>query len=201
MTDNSSSIVTPEVVEFATVGVSFCSLLQEVDKIDKASFLDKILKILPLLYIKGMLLSDTLPEDYSEEEDFFLPESVSEEEYTLIARSLESLLGREDLFLEVLSEDMDYSDTPLTARVSECLADIYQPVGNLLGILRAENFVALPLAVYQTRMLFAEYWGDRVLAVLRALHKITYASNLSEEEGLENLDEDDFEAQIDKMFD
>ncbi len=202
MTEETSPIVTPEVVEFATAAVPFCSLLQEATKVAQATFVDRLLKILPLLYVKASLLPSELPEGYDDElEEIFLPEAVSESEYSMIQRALEDLFAREDLFLEVLSDDMEYSDTPLTAKISECLADIYQPIGNMLGILRNENFEALPYSIHHTRALFAEYWGDRLLTVLRALHKIAYSQQETGEEVPEAMTEEAFEAQIDKMFD
>ncbi len=197
-----NNYLTNEVLEFATVAVPFCALLHEAEKTPRADFLDRLLKILPLLYLKSSLLPS---EGYSEDADelfALLPDSVSEEEYAYIQRNIEDLLEEDDLFLETLSEEMQYSDIPLTARISECLADVYQPVGNLVGILRDENFVALPAALAFAQTQFQEYWGDRLLASLRALHKVRYKVG---EENLQKdysaFSEEDFEAHIDKMFD
>lgn len=199
---HSSSPLTPEVLEFATVAVPFCSLLQDIKDSDKKSVIERLLKILPLLYVKGSLLPTNGEATEEDDEDIFLSEAVSEGEYAVIQHALEDFFGSDDLFLEVMSEDMQYSDIPLTAHISEFLADIYQPVGNLVALLRDENYTALPLAIAHTRTLFAEYWGDRLLAVLRALHKIAFAAKVDEEQELEGLmTEADFEAHIDHLFD
>ncbi len=202
MAENDKSLLTQEVLEFVTVAVPFCSLLQELDRYSKKDFLDKVLKLLPLLYVKALLLPKEDLEGLYETESSFLSESVTEQEYILILNTLEGLMGEEDLFLEVLSEDMAYSDTPMTARISECLADIFQPLGNFLGILRDENFVALPLALQNLRALFEEYWGDRLLMVLRPLHRI--AMGLGEEETADidaTVSSDEWERRIDEWLD
>lgn len=202
MSTQEKNYLTPEVLEFATVAVPFCALLHEAAQTQRADFVERLLKILPLLYVKSSLLPSIEQSDEAEELFALLPESVSEEEYTYVQRSIEDLLDREDLFLETLSDDMQYSDVPMTARISECLADVYQPVGNLVGILRDENFVALPTAISFTHAQFEEYWGDRLLAALRALHRVRYTQEAELAAVIPTLPtEEDFEAHIDKMFD
>ena len=88
-----------------------------------------------------------------------------------------SLLGEDDAYLSAQSEEMTYSDTPIAAFISEGLSDVYQQVGNLLGILRDENEEALPAAVGRCRHYFHEYWGQALLESLTALHRI-YTSQL-----------------------
>ena len=139
----SQTALTPEVLEFATVAVPFCTLLHDAAQMAPAELTDKLLRILPLLYIKTLPLLQSGGDDaalFDKEEEYFLPEYVSETEYTLVERGLEQQFGRGDLFLEALSPEMQYSDRPLTARLSETLTDIYQPIGNFVGLLRDEVF-------------------------------------------------------------
>lgn len=181
----SQTALTPEVLEFATVAVPFCSLLHEAAQMAPAELTDKLLRILPLLYIKTLPLlpsggDDAVP--FEQEEEYFLPEYVSEREYTLVERGLEQQFGRGDLFLEALSPEMQYSDRPLTARLSETLTDIYQPVGNFVGLLRDEVFDLIPLALHDLSEQFGAYWGDRILAALRALHHLKFTESLEPNE-------------------
>ena len=78
----------------------------------------------------------------------------------------------EDAYLSAQSQEMAYSDTPIAAFISEGLADVYQHVGNLLGILRDQNEEALLPAVGRCRYYFFEYWGQTLLESLTALHHI-----------------------------
>ena len=77
---------------------------------------------------------------------------------------------------------MQYSDRPLTARLSETLTDIYQPVGNFVGLLRDEVFDLIPLALHDLSEQFGAYWGDRILAALRALHHLKFTESLEPNE-------------------
>ena len=43
-------------------------------------------------------------------------------------------MAEEDIYLEVFLEDMKYSDTPISASVSENLADLYQEFFNLIDV-------------------------------------------------------------------
>lgn len=171
-----SSSIPKSIVEFTTVAMPVCQLLYQASQETKEHFIDKLLHLLPLLYLKSIDVYsfDNMSEEETSEDAYWLHEVVSESEYTHVARGIESLLGNDDLFLEALSPDMAYSDVPLTARISEYLADIYQPIGNFLGILHEEDDLLLPIAALQLSRLFAEYWGDRLLAVVRALHHIRY---------------------------
>ena len=116
----SQTALTPEVLEFATVAVPFCTLLHDAAQMAPAELTDKLLRILPLLYIKALPLLQSGGDDatlFDKEEEYFLPEYVSETEYTLVERGLEQQFGRGDLFLEALSPEMQYSDRTLTARI------------------------------------------------------------------------------------
>lgn len=192
--EQTQSPLTPEVLEFATVAVPFCTLLHRAAEAERSELIDKLLRILPLLYVKALpLLSQKESVAFEDnEEEYFLPESVTEAEYTLVERSLEQQFGRDDLYLEALSPDMQYSDRPLAARLSETLADIYQPVGNFVGLLSDEVFDLIPLALSELSEQFGGYWGDRILAALRALHHIKFGSIAPDEEPLEGLQEEAF---------
>lgn len=161
--------------EFFIAGVSFREMLAAASSISRRDFCSRLLKITSLLYLKALMLETVeLDETSDGEEELMLPTYVSEEEYAVVQHELESLLGERDYFLETLSEEMQFTDAPVTARISEYLADIYQPVGNLLGVVRDCNHVALPFALQRCRRLFEEYWGDRLLAVTRPLHAILF---------------------------
>ncbi len=191
MKESSSSPLTSEVLEFATVAVPFCTLLRQAGELKREEVIHKLLHLLPLLYLKALSLPSGRDEAFSdEEEEYLLPACVTEEEYTLVLRGLEAQLGNDDLYLEALSPEMQYSDRPLTARISEILTDVYQPLGNFVGLLRDEHLALIPFATLELRELFNAYWGDRVLSALRALHHIQFAEDLSANEHL-NYDIDE----------
>ncbi|OWR78109.1 DUF5063 domain-containing protein [Porphyromonas gingivalis] len=168
---NAGSVYSPELIEFATVGVEFCALVEQAAALRTTDFIDKASKVLPLLYLKTALLP---PYEYSEEVDF-VEEYITEESYEQVRSAVESLLGSYDSFLDARHSDMQYSDTPVGASIGECLADVYQQVGNLLGVVRQSNDRAIPQAIGRCLTYFGEYWGNRLLAAAGALHELRYS--------------------------
>ena len=167
---NTGNVYSSELIEFATVGVEYCALVEQASTHSTADFIDKASKLLPLLYLKAALLP---PYEYSEETDY-VEEYIVEDAYEQVRNTIVALLGEYDSFLDARHADMRYSDTPVGASIGEYLADVYQQVGNLLGIVRQSNDAAIPTAIGRCRSYFAEYWGNRLIAAAGALHELRY---------------------------
>jgi hypothetical protein len=166
-----SIVYSPAVVEFVTVGVRFCAYLENLESEDKQEFTATAIKLLPLLYIKATLLPDTEPVLEEELETF-----VNEEHYALIANKVEYLLKDNDTYLEVFLQDMKYSETPISANISEDLADIYQDVKDFACIYETGMTENMNDALYLCNEHFKSYWGQKLVNVLRALHSVHYDS-------------------------
>ena len=67
-----------------------------------------------------------------------VPTFGREEDYKRIALRVEGIMRDENIFLEVFMEEMKYSDTPVSAFVSESIADIYQDIRNLVSVYQFE---------------------------------------------------------------
>jgi hypothetical protein len=109
-------VYSKDIVEFVTVGVEYCSLIERANEMERAEFNLKLVRMLPLLYLKATLL----PADEVDEADE-LEYYVTEEQYEYLRASISKLLGEADDYLEVFEADMAYSDTPLAASISEAL--------------------------------------------------------------------------------
>ena len=181
-----SSLYTQEVLEFAAVGVRLAVLLEQAS--DQSSFIQQAVLQLPQLYLSTLRLPDYL---YDSEMDY-LEEYITEGAYEAVRGRISSLLGEGDAYLTTQSDQMQYSDTPLAVFVSEYLADVYQQVGNLLGVLRDENERALPAAIGRCILYFREYWGAHLLEALTSLHR-TYTQLLRLEEDDEDYADDNEE--------
>ena len=107
------------VIDFVTTAVQVCLVLEHIEKISREEFADKMLNLLPQLYVQIRQI------DVSSQEssDGFLERFVTEDEYNTIADNIKRLLGSDDAYLEVFVEDMQYSDKPITQFISENLAD------------------------------------------------------------------------------
>lgn len=167
--NNSQVIFDKNAVEFVTVAAEFCGFMERVSDMKRRDFVDKSLKLLPLLYLKASLLPACERMEESDPETF-----VTETDYEVVRSSVASLLGEYDDFLEVFLDDMAYSDTPIHQNISECLADIYQPLKDFICMfqLGLEQTMNDSLAI--CRELFAEFWGQRLVNVMRALHDVKY---------------------------
>ena len=79
-------------VEFVTVAAQYCTFLEDVQGMEREEFVDTVLKILPLLYVKALLLPEMEMIDDSEELETY----VTEETYALMNAQLADIIGDRD---------------------------------------------------------------------------------------------------------
>lgn len=169
MDKSESPIYERNTLEFVTVALEYCSFIEAVRQFALVEFVDKATKLLPLLYLKATLL----PEVFSDDE-IALEYAVTEDVYESVRERIAGLLGERDTYLETFHPDMQYSDTPIAAFISENLADVYQDTGNFVSLFRQGNEDVMLNAIALCRINFKEYWGQRLLNALKALHAIRY---------------------------
>ena len=170
-------VYSKDIVEFVTVGVEYCSLIERASQMERREFNLNLVRILPLLYLKATLLP-TEEIDEADDLEFY----VTEEQYEYLRGAVAKLLGEADDYLEVFEADMAYSDTPLAASISEGLADIYQDVRDLLEIYRLGNEELSQAAICRCRRNFIAYWGQKLVNVMRPLHAISFSPDAEDED-------------------
>lgn len=169
MKENNTHYVYQEAaIEFVTVAVQLCLYLEQSAEQEKDEFIEKMLCMLPLLYLKAKLLPKSV-----EEMDGYPERFVSETEYEDMRQMLASKLGSDDAYLEVFVEDMRYSDEPITAFVSENIADIYQEIKDLACNYQTRDEAVMNDALVSCMDGFEQHWGQKLLNVLRALHALS----------------------------
>lgn len=164
-------VYSPAVIDFVTVAVKFCALLENEETVSREKWIDNMLKLLPLMYIKASLLPETVEMNEESPETF-----VKEEDYARVAARVSSIMGEEDVYLDVFVEDMKYSERPISAFVSENIADIYQDVRNFVSIYQYGMTNQMNDALLICSLNFKSYWGQKLTNVLRPLHSIFYNS-------------------------
>ena len=179
MTNRSDVIFDRNVVEFVTVAAEYCRFLESCEGAVRSEFVDTLLKLLPLLYLKGCMLPEC--EWMDEGED--LEQFVTEEEYEVLRLTLAEVMASRDDYLDVFLADMKYSDTPIRKTISEDLADIWQDIKNFVCQFRTGVNQTMNDAVAACRDSFASSWGQTLVNTLRALHEVKYS-----------LDDEDTEA-------
>lgn len=156
-----------QTVEFTKAALEYCVLVEKARTYEESAFADKTAKILALLYLKALLVPDF--DEYYESE---LETGVTEEKYRHVAEGIADLLGEKDLFLETFHPDMPYSDTAIAVTISEHLADIYQDLGNFIAVFQLGNKETMNDALFVCLQNFKDYWGQKLVNVLRAVHHL-----------------------------
>lgn len=157
-----------DTVEFVTVAAEYCAFLEQAYDKEPARVVDVLSKLLPLIYLKATMLTETEPDG------LFLEEIVTEPDYDAIRECLQEKFGENDDYLEVFVEDMKYSDTPVRKCISEDLADIYQALKNFVNSYRTGLDEVMEEAVAVCSEGFRTYWGQTLVNTLRAIHNVRY---------------------------
>ena len=178
--DNNSSVYERDILELVTVAVEFCAYVENAAEKDRKIFISTMQKLLPLLYLKGMLAPKY---ELTEECDAdSLSSFVSMENYDIVRNNVAFVMGEYDSFLDVFVEDMKYSDTPILSSASENIADIYQDLKNFVCAYKDGTEEMRYDAIVMCKSNFENYWGQRLVNVLRALHEINYGERINEDE-------------------
>ncbi len=156
-----------DVIEFVTVAAQTCLFLEHTNELERSDFLAKVTRLLPLLYLKTSMLTQPEPEL-----DGYIERFVTEEDYNYVRSGVQNILGTDDAYLEVFMDDMRYSDEPITAFISENLADIYQELKDMAANYQTANEEVMNDALLGCLEAFREHWGQKLLNVLRALHAL-----------------------------
>lgn len=159
-------------IEFVTVAVQLCICLEQIFEQEKSDFIEKMLCLLPLLYLKARLVPKATEEIEGYPERF-----VTEQEYDELRQLIAHKLGTDDAYLEVFMEDMRYSDEPITAFISENIADIYQEIKDLSCSYQTREESIMNDALIYCLEAFELHWGQKLLNVLRPLHALSLSSD------------------------
>jgi hypothetical protein len=170
-------VYSKSVIEFVTVAAETCLFLEHVTELPQTDFIQKAVKILPLLYLNASLVEapDPVFDDLTEK-------FVTEEDYLFVREQIEQLLGADDSYLEVFHPDMAISDTPIAAFISENLADIYQELKDFAASYQLADVDIMNDALVACIEAFGEHWGQKLLNALRALHALRYSDGFGQDD-------------------
>lgn len=161
-----------QLLNVTSLATDYCAALENARDSEKMDFIIEMLSYLPKLYIH---FSDIIVEDSVTDMDYdYYPQYVDEDFYDSVRRNVEAVLGEDDVFLETFEEDMKYSDTPIASSISECLADIFQPLYNFISIVKESDGEQLHGAYAECRENFVAYWAQTLCNVMRALNHLRY---------------------------
>jgi hypothetical protein len=186
MYDVNNIVYSRNVIEFVAVANEFCQLIENSASYKTPQLIEITRKMLPLLYYKTSLLPQT--ESILNEE---LEKYVSELDYNLHQQKWLQKLGEHDLFHEVMDPELQFGTESVTASISEHLMDIYQDVKEFISSYNFGNEEVMNDALVECQSHFQEYWGQRLVNVLRAIHQLSFANIDWSEPDLSNYKPDD----------
>lgn len=175
-------VYSKKVIEFVTVAAETCLFLEHALEFSTTDFVQKSVKLLPLLYLNTSLIE--IPPSVSEDETEHF---VTEQDYIFVREQLEQVLGKDDSYLEVFHPDMALSDTPIAAFISENLSDVYQEIKDFAANYQLADIDIMNDALVLCLEAFGEHWGQKLLNALRALHALRFSDGFGLEDATDPL--------------
>ncbi len=170
-----SQELSPNALAFIALTNEYCHAVETAEPPESyrpeanLPFILSMLKLLPRIYI----VATDLYETKGNLTDEFIESSLDESTYDLVRERLSQVMGDDDAYLETNVDEMQFSDTPVSATVSENLADLYQEFYNLVHAVQDIPTELQVLLIDSCMYNFRSYWGQTLCNVLRALH-MTY---------------------------
>ena len=169
----SDVVYSRNVIEFVTVANEFCTFTESVNDLQRGDFLGKLQKMLPLLYLKASLLPALTELEDSEDS----PEKfVTESDYNFILRKLSSKMGEFDSYPEIFEPGITLGEANVEANISENVADIYQDLKDFILSYRIGTVEVMRAALWECRNNFEQYWGQKLVNGLRAVHMLVHGN-------------------------
>jgi hypothetical protein len=174
-------IYSKNVIEFVTVANEYCSFVEDIGNITTKRALSIAQKILPLVYLKAALVPE-VEKLLEEETEKFL----NELDYNILLQRWLQRLGEYDGFREIFNPGQDFNEDALEESISENILDIYQPLKDFISAYSLGNEEVMNDALSECVFKFREYWGQRLVNVLRAIHMLV-VSDIDFDENLKPL--------------
>ena len=168
-------VYSKNVIEFITVANEFCLFIEKAENYTKDDIIQYMLKICPLIYLKGALLPNAIENEFEITERY-----VNEESWDSIYKSIHIKLGKDDIYW-TLSNNETGEYIPSMASVADNLADVYQDMKDFIMLYQKGTHAAKENAVYECRVLFETHWGIRVISSQKALHNIAFPEHKTDE--------------------
>jgi hypothetical protein len=169
-------VYSQQVIEFVAVATEYCLLIESGSERKTSVLVDVTRKLLSLLYLKTSLLPEITP---ALEEG--LEKYVTELDYNHWLEKWTLKLGEYDLFYEVFDPEIQFGSETVTASITEGLMDIWQDLKDCVSAYSLGDEGIMNDAIAECMTHFRDFWGQRLVNVLRALHQL-WASDIDWDE-------------------
>lgn len=170
MDKNQDPVYSRNVIEFVAVANEFGKYVEHASELKGDEMLKIMQRIMPLMYLKASLLP-TLTPFFEEGNEKF----VTEPDWIRIHDILREKFGTADDYLEVFDEKINETGEHVVSSISENMADIYQDIKDFLILYQTGTTEVMNDAVWECRLNFETFWGQKLLNSMRAIHKFIYS--------------------------
>jgi hypothetical protein len=184
MDTGSDPVFSRNVVEFVAVANEYCKYAEHASEIKGDEMLKIMQRILPLMYLKASLLPELEPFFEDGNEKF-----VTEADWNSLNDILKEKFGTANDYLEVFDEKINDTEGPVVSSISENMSDIYQDMKDFLLLYQTGTAEIMNDAVWECRMNFENFWGQKLVNSMRAIHKFIYSGEEIGKVEKENIDE------------
>ncbi len=171
--DKNENIIEKSIVDMVVASTKYCAFIEQIDALNETQIVEFLLKICPLLYVKGNILPVVECEDNSAYEQY-----VTEEQYEVVLLSLKNKLEKIDSFSFY---DISSSEN-ITLSVSELLADVYQDLKDLILLYGKGLHDSQKAAIALCKENFEQNWGWKLSILLPYLHQLAFPKRIEENE-------------------
>jgi hypothetical protein len=155
MEKSSNPLYSATVIEFVAAANEFCKYADRAGDLKGKELLSILQRILPFIYLKASF--------------------VTEDDWSRVNATFRNRFGSADDYLEVFDDRMKDSDSPITATISENMADIYQDLKDFIILYQTGTEEVMNDALWECRLSFENQWGQKLVNSLRAIHSALYS--------------------------
>ncbi len=166
-------VYSKNVIEFITVANEYCLFIEKAGNYSKDDIIQYMLKICPLIYLKGALLPAGEENEHEITERY-----VTEEHWESVYKTVKEKLGKDDAYWSITNTEAG-ENMPMKYSIADNLTDVYQDFKDFLMLYQKGTHAAKENAVAECRQLFGTHWGIRLINAHKALHHIIYKENIS----------------------
>ena len=170
MDRNSDPVFSRSVVEFVAAANEYCKYAEHASELKGDEILKILQRLLPYLYLKASLLPSLDPFFDDGNGNF-----VTETDWFRIHNAFKEKFGTANDFLEVFDDKIKDSEGPLVSSLAENMTDIYQDLKDFLLLYQTGTQEVMNDAVWECRMNFENFWGQKLTNSLRAIHRFIYS--------------------------
>lgn len=175
-----NSVYSEVVLNFVKVASDFLEFADAIDGLDRKSFIEKAIALLPNLYSKTVSLPDF--GTYEGVEKY-----CSQYDWERIQTSVSQKLGEHESYYDITEPQFYQTGDTVNVSTSESFADIYQSVFDFMSFYRITDEEGMKAAVAEYKQEVANFAGVRILRLTEELHLMLHGvDDLTEEQSEEH---------------